>query len=516
MNHSEIEQFLTRLEDESSWLQQNAFAGESDEMRGFVSKLNCIASLSNDPANPELVLFARVGECQRIDNAVIETLGYSVEQTIKLYPGCDVHNHRKLFGDAIESSILERNNERIVVTGFEYLSPRVWSRFVRHLTVWLSQHPRKLLLVGESFIFPEDSEKIMRKWTTELEFPRLKDRKQDIIYELHLAARACDGRVDRFSLDALNFLLKQDWDGDVRDVEQVVFRVFRESSDEREISVDQVRVCLKRKSTVRLRQERTTDTTDLWRRIVSLREDIDRLSTSLIGNPFFAQRAETTTQRPLGSGCPELDFFRLISWAYMMLIECGSPNVAIVGKLATGLRVQIAELMVTCDTIGRLRTFLQHSLQYGSKSDQQTIELASKWFDNAVGRFYPLEQDYEICIIVMLQSVAEAFEKIHQFLQKLNEDEYKHTILRQWKDRVEDVWPKHQYDSAICKALRSLNRTDLDLESLCRKLLPKMQERLKITSKDADRHKAMQEYAEHLIEETFPSKKTIEKAVVPT
>lgn len=516
MNQEELEKILIRFDSDNSWLNHKVFVGESNELRTFLDNLNQVASRFRDSVNPEIIFFNRIGKCRRIDDAVVEILGYPASQSIQLCPGCDVYNHKQLFGDSIELSIFEKDLECISIVYLEHLSPRLLTRFVRNLSVWLTQHPKKVLLIGEPLVFPEDYLHPIRQWTTELPFPRLKNRKQDVVYELQLAARAFEGGVDRFSLEALNSLLEHDWDGDVGEIEQVVFRIFRQCEDKEEIGLEQVDFCLIKKDKVRDRRNDNTDILDRWRDVVAQREDIDRIATSLIGSPFFSQRAETSTQRPLGSGCPELDFFRLVSWAYMMFVECGGPNIASVAKLAGGLRVNVEAIQETRDTVGRLRTFLQHSLQYGSHSDQQTIEQASRWFDAAVGRLHPLEQDYRVCSIVLLRSIATAFNLILSFLRRLNEDEYKHVVLQQWKDRIEDVWPKHQFDAAINKAIISLQRSDLDLDSICKKLLPKMQERLKVTSKETDRHKALKEYAEYLIDELFPSKKSVEEVVSQT
>lgn len=506
MNQLELDAFLEDVHDKSGWLHHGAFAGYSPAILAFVEELDRLAAAISEPESSKVVLFNRSSECPRVDNAVVRQLGFPAEVAIQLHKGCNEYNHDVLFGNGSKPGIFERGASSVVLNGIHHLCKSGLSRLVRHHAAWLAKFPHKVLLIGRDLAsIPGLSEEI-GQFASDLRYPEVSARVDDLVYELHLAAKSCNGGLETFSLEAVQCLLQHAWPGNIGEMDSFFRRVFREISFGAEPTDEVVRQCLEHRPKHRSHSFADTDPQQRWRDLVISREQIDQTTTSLIGSPFFAQRAETSAQRPLGSGCSQLDFLRLVSWGYMILVECGGPNISSFERIADLLQVRTDRVTTAKESIGRLRTFLQHSLQYESKSDQQTIEMAGRWFDSVVGRVSPKSHDYEICIATMLAELSSAFDDIRLFLDRLNDDEYKETIIRQWKDRIETAWPKHEHDKIIATAVTDLE-CNLDPLAISKKLLPKMQERLKVISRDCDVRAAMIGFTKELIARTFDLEK---------
>ncbi|QDV11482.1 hypothetical protein CA51_13460 [Rosistilla oblonga] len=504
MNQSDFDELLERLADESQWLHLRAFAGQSDEIRQFVDELKA-AQVAEQSANPaKILLFVRYGNSRRIDEAVINALEFPSINPIVLQDGCGEHNHNSLFGKGIDRSVCEHDEMKIVVKNIHHLDDAGQRRLTRYLRAWLPFAQKQILLIGQDCAAFEETRSIFSDFTTGFRYPTLTQRIGDLVYELHLAARSCRGGLDSLNIESVKLLLDHAWPGDIGEIDSVMRRIFREMNSGRELEVEFVRSCIAPRNVSRIKALPHDELIQRWNDLVRIREQIDQLTTSFIGAPFFAQRAETFTQRPLGSGCSEFDFFRLVSWSYMMLVECGGPNVLSFEKLAGGLQVQADQVSEIKTVSGRLRTYLQHSLQYASKSDQATIDIAGQWFDKTVGRLTPQSHDYEVCVATLIGQLTDAFHDIRNFLRLLNEDEYKTAIIRQWKDRVEKAWPKHELDSIVGEALGELGRSDLDPIATSMKLLGKMQERLKVVARDENPRELMLNHAKSLVRAQFP------------
>src|SRR5207253_638701 len=106
----------------------------------------------------------------------------------------------------------------------------------------------------------------------------------------------------------------------------------------------------------------------------------------------------------------ELGFLHVVSWLYTLYYEAGRISVAF-----------LCEKMAMYGVNGgggghghrrivdRLRTYLQHNLDYGSDEDRSTILMCDTWFASACGTRMPQREDHGDACLDKLLSDAKAF-----------------------------------------------------------------------------------------------------------
>ncbi len=512
MDQSDLDRILAQLDDKSSWLHLGALAGQSQLLRQFTERVQELGSVHESRTQSSAIILTRTGRSEQVDNALVSALGFSDTLRINLHSGSNVYNHCELFGMGLRPGIFEAPDSAIVIRGVECLNTEAVDRLYQQAQIWLAQRLKHLLLIGEP---TETTEQVTTAFTdaaqtVSLELPDLAKRTEDLPFVFHFAAALNHGGLDQFSVEAVRELMRHPWTGGLAQVENMIRGMYvkvRKFDADSRFTDEDVRI---RIADAAPRQARHTeqgqlhDSIALWREVQDTCDDVDRLTTSLASFPFFAAGAAATTQSPLGMHWPELDFLRLVSWAYATFIEKAEPNLRCVQKLFGGQQMSPDKVLAIRDSIVRLRTFLQHSLQYSSDHDQETIQYASQWFQNAVGRSRPDLEDYEDCIRALLLQIHELLNDLLKFLRRVNEDEFQEMTLVQWKRRRETSWPRCQYEAIVGTAIKHLGRSDLKTSVVCDSMLSEMRERLKATTEDDDRERILLSLTEERITDRYP------------
>ena len=198
---------------------------------------------------------------------------------------------------------------------------------------------------------------------------------------------------------------------------------------------------------------------------------------------------------------------RLVSWAYMKFIEEADPNLDLALKFFIGLGrgPEREAILGFKELVGRLRTFDQHRLKYGSEKDQKTLHTAQSWFERACGSRLPSDQHFERCILALLQEIDGVLRSLVAFLTALERDEYRDTILGQWQDGRTRAWPKHAYAKLVSDVLEDLGRADLRPDVVTDRLLPALQRQLEVLADGADKGRCLRAWLERQIPVDFPS-----------
>lgn len=505
MNQDQLNELFETLSDSSEWIHQESFAGVSQELKQFTAQAVAISKEAVSDQRSRIIYCERLGNCGRIDEALVDILGFHGSRIVKLEAGADAHNLCEIFGMGARPSLLESTDEQVAIFGFEFLLPYQVSRFYEQTAIWFRHRFKKLLIVSNcNHEFEEKTPKIDGALISKsIIFPPLASRKIDIPFVIQDAARRCNGGLELVSLDGANMLISHSWHGDIEEIDRVVRALFS-SSGEGLIEERDVKDCLSRTRPPLTRRGLPIDYLKLWQQVQHLKSEIDRLTTSLTGFSFFAFQSAATTKSPLESDWPELNFLRLVSWAYVTVIENAEPNLRIVAKLFAGQNLKADRVFEMRDSVGCLRTLLQHSLQYGEERDQDTIAKTAAWFEGAIGKPQPRQSDFENCIRHLLNEVEDLFKRLLHFLNRLNDDELRRISIAQWIDHKETEWPKHKFAKIVEAAIQNLGRQDLNVNVVCDKLLDSLRSRLKVTSENEDRQAILLCLAESEVDEKFP------------
>jgi hypothetical protein len=212
----------------------------------------------------------------------------------------------------------------------------------------------------------------------------------------------------------------------------------------------------------------------------------------------------TANSNPVGAVSPEFGFLQLVSWAYVTIVENGEPNLRCVLRHFSGQRLDNKRVGEIRDTIVCLRTFLQHSLAYGSDHDRVTLNKACSWFEITIGRRQPERNDFEACIRGLLLECHALIDDLLQFLRNVGRDKFRDIVIQQWVDARERTWPRHKFDAIVARVLHDLGRSDLKVEVVCSQNLKEMNDVLAASASLDDREAMLARFVEQRICQRYP------------
>lgn len=497
-----LDEVLERVSTTKDWQHPCSLAGVSEQVNDFVRQFAMI-DLRGSENSREVISIDRPRGCARVDDAIVRDFDFSDGSRVNLDYEADSYNCKLLFGTGSRSGCLELNPTDLVVVNADAIPEAVIGRLRVTISQQLTALRRLLVIADHRSMAPELIATFKALGATrDLRIPRLHERIEDIAYEIHFAAMEYKAGLDSFSADSVQLLCSHPWHGDVHELDTVVQKCLRLHQGDGLIDGWLVAEQLSQ-ATFSLSHSRATSCDKLWSELVEKQTEANQLTTALMQLPFFVTTA-ATTPTPVGSDAPEFDFFRLVSWGYVCLFEQARSNLPSVERLMGGLGVNPGRIKSVREYVDRLRTFLQHSLQYNSDRDRATIEAAGDWFQLSIGRRLPSIKDYEKCSRKLLMQLHDAHDDLLQFLRKVNDDELRELTLRQWRHMRETSWPKNQFQQIVDNVLISQDRDDLNGRVVCERVLNQLQERLSATNDSQDRVAILTATTERLIAELFP------------
>lgn len=504
MDHQKLLEIQSHLDERDDWCHLDELAGTSPEICDFV------ASISDVPAQfapdvIEVIWVDRPCGLERVDSFLVRQLGFGNALRFDLCPGAPSFNAEVLFGSSRREGCFDSGTNELVLVDLAFIDSAAVARLNRIIATLPAFGLQRLCIVTEmneiASAFEDRLTEVAR--VRKFRMPRLSERSVDIPYEVHLAARHVGSGLDQFSICGLTALCSNGLAGDVAELDHIVQHLVRRNAQDVVLDETLVRKQVA-DSQVKFRAAEYPPCDVLWAELRAKRDQIDQLCTALIQTPFFVSDSAVVSQSPVGSPSPEFDFFRLVSWAYVTLQEQAKPNLDAVLRLMTGLKVSPSPIVEVRLQVGRLRTYLQHSLQYGSESDQATMQVVFSWFEKAIGKRQPQRQDFEACSRSLLFQQIQVFDQILKFLDRLNRDTLRELPIRQWLAYRETTWPKHSFQVIVNEALRNLDRSDLDEIIVCEAILAELQERLRATKQTENREHILVSRSEILIQERYP------------
>lgn len=488
MNQPELDKFIDELKVSSDFLQLGAFAGNSQCLRRFCEEVEKTSATAS-----KVILVDRPFQIEILDRSIVESLAPNNPRKLMLHSGSDCFNSQKLFG--AEAPNIFESGESLIIIGLENIDKSIAERFCRYWLAWHTNERNLIILGKPSVALTCVKTELASLAPIILHLPRLKDRENDILFCIqHVASRHAGG-LDNFSIEAINVLTGLDLNEDQNDLEYLIEYLYRKRDLSNAVfSADHVEQAIKQlplRRNAHLLSLARHDVVELWQSVKRKLTEIDSRSTSLTSQPFFSSNSVNDHVVPLSSHAPELQFLQLISWAYKTLFERSAVNLKAIAKHFNAYHLDEKTFKKSISLFGNLRTYCQHSLEYLSPHDQNTLESTHSWFQDAIGRRHPEEEDFERCSKVILMQVDTILETTLTFLKHLQDDEFGEAILSQWKHFRETKWPKHRFVEITAAVIASQERNDLKPEVVADQLLGKLQKRLSATNSDDDQERVV-------------------------
>ena len=521
MDAAVYEQLLKGVEDPIQRGIGGLLAGPSKPITEFVARVRAATCLdsSRSSGKPICVSVIRSVRFRPLDEEVAALCGTGVITPIwiDLQPDSPVFNAASLFGAAQRKGAIELSaGGSLVLRDCDLLNNELIDRCTAHIQMWweaVQQSqvalPYSLMLYSGAYGGVERLLKSLCVSATihEIELPRLPARVEDIPFCLHECARRYKHGLADFEPAAVDALVSHSWPADVQELFDFTRGVFFARGGSGRVTTEDVRLGLAYHSEhggVRDSVRSTQSASDYWVEVTQLCDDCDRYTTQMLNEPFFASGGCVIAVTPLAADWPELAYVRLVSWAYQKFVEGGATNFPIVIRIGAAVSADVDRLRQVFDLIGRLRTFEQHRLEYGSESDTKTRETVYKWLRGGCGSSTPHAEHFERCTLALLRDLRRFLTSLLTVLRAIDRDQYRDLLIAQWRERKESSWPKHKIDAVVSEVIATLNRADLKPAAVAEGLLSECQSQLAVISDDLNRKACLVSWLEKTITERFP------------
>ena len=199
--------------------------------------------------------------------------------------------------------------------------------------------------------------------------------------------------------------------------------------------------------------------------IIREKEVLDRLSKNINnGIPVF---------RPTSLEIPvllpaELGLLRAVSWFYVHYNEVGKVNVRfLLNYLPTYGLDESEKFSEHFKFVVHLRTYFQHNLDPTKNRSINIKKLCESWFLAHSGTSVPTkESEWQSCLEGFLGEVGEFFAVLSDCLRRIEEDEFKDTILESWSNKRNRYHPPESFDNLIHEIINDMGRLSMDVVKL--------------------------------------------------
>lgn len=203
------------------------------------------------------------------------------------------------------------------------------------------------------------------------------------------------------------------------------------------------------------------DPNSIMYEITQNKEDIDRLSTRLNNGESVFKNVFLDKPKLSPS---ELGLLRVVSWFYVHYYEVGKVNVNFLRSYFDVYDLDPNEkLLIHYTLVDKLRTYFQHNLDLGKPRDREIQTYCENWFKINSGTLVPDEDDeWFECLLCFLVEGLEFFDSLRKCIRKIEQDESKDQILRNWEIYQKRYHPPHEFDDLIEKVAVDMGRDYFD------------------------------------------------------
>jgi len=206
----------------------------------------------------------------------------------------------------------------------------------------------------------------------------------------------------------------------------------------------------------------TQNPESLMYQILGLKEEIDQVSSKLNNiNGFFG----SLSLRMPKFDPSELGFLRTVSWLYVLYYEVGKVNVNFLTERFSAYNLDSdKKLSKHLLNVQQLRTFLQHNLDPKEQHNLVIQEACEQWLKDRCETPIPGDdQHWNICLISLLSEAIDFLSTLRKCIRKIERDESREEILREWDFLRKRFHPPHEFDNLISKVAADMGRENLDV-----------------------------------------------------
>ena len=191
-------------------------------------------------------------------------------------------------------------------------------------------------------------------------------------------------------------------------------------------------------------------------------EEINRVAPGLTGTDragFAPISLDIPKQDP-----PELGFILTVSWLFVLYYEAGRVEAAFLSKRLTVYEIDLGPDIADHPQLVRaMRTYLQHNLDSSKASDRATKSKCEAWLDRQCGTPVPGGPEHWAgCLRGLLCQALEFVGALLQVVRRIEQDESREEICREWVFRIERYHPPHQFEVLISEVAADMGRDNID------------------------------------------------------
>jgi hypothetical protein len=370
-----------------------------------------------------------------------------------LHPRSPVYNAGLLFGQIHCPGRFEAGGREVLgVAGLGGLGEGQFDRLRAHLEAWWYKRPDEAghHLVMTAQEHPSILTAAEAAGARVIPVAPLADRPEDFPHVLHALALRHRGSLGDFDADAFGLLASRRWDGDLRELDGVVRRVYSDDGGSKiSVNVERVRELLRDP----LAPEPALESGALWEQVQRECRSCDEQTTELVGAPFFVAASNETD--PFDDPSPRGQFFRVISWAYQRFYEAAKTNLEFLwGARQASCPGDVTETSRLCSFINRFRHHHQHHASAGHPGFRDV----QQWMSEVCGQETPAPWHHEVCVTAILAEILRLTEAIGRLLASVaNENEEgRRLLVEQWQERLNLSWSPQRRREFICKRLLAI------------------------------------------------------------
>ena len=222
---------------------------------------------------------------------------------------------------------------------------------------------------------------------------------------------------------------------------------------------------------------------ELWYRVLALRDELDRLSISMLGDKSAFEDVSLRLPRDTPY---ELAFYQTVSWLYVLYMETGRVSLQFIMEHFPTYGLDGAESHGRhYELIRQLRTYLQHNLSLESMTDFQIQRACEEWLSIHCGSSVPSnEADWHLCLIAILRASETFLEKTIVCVREMEKDESNGLIIGQWTARLSRYHPKHEFERIVAQVTHDIGQDWIDASLLVERHYEKWGKELQSRSED--------------------------------
>jgi hypothetical protein len=198
---------------------------------------------------------------------------------------------------------------------------------------------------------------------------------------------------------------------------------------------------------------------------------------------------------------PELGFWQSVAWLYALYYE-----VVKVDSVFLCAKLEAYELDADHAArehrarVGRLRTYLQHNLDYTREHDRETRRACESWFHTACGTRVPnSDEAWRGCLARLLEDAVAFLALLTEAVRRIEQDDAHEQIRDEWVRRVDRHHEPQEFDALISITARDMGRDGINVIELRRRFYDKWITTLRFLADDYVFEKEARRLIEHAI-----------------